>query len=149
MQNANPLLLMFFRKRNKPISSLRLSKIAHHWDRAIRRNLHRFAQDRWPDVWLAGLIPIHLYRLRRQLEPETFVWWVERDIPPYDRHLCEAYRVELSLADPDKPRMIVRSSTSIYPLALIDMDSLNAALVQAGADKPLVIQRQFGPALDP
>jgi hypothetical protein len=149
MQNAKPLLLTFFRKKNEPTSTLRLTKIAHRWDRAVRRELHRFAQVRWPDVWLAGLIPIHLYRLRTQLEPGTFVWWVERDIPPFDRYRCEAYRVELSLAGPDQPRLVVRTSISAYPVVPISVEGLKITLVRAGADTPLVIHRQFGPAQDP
>jgi hypothetical protein len=126
-----------------------LAETASRWDRTIYRELRHFAQYLWPNARLLGLIPIHSYRLRKQSEPEQIVWWVERDIPPFDRYLCEAYRVELSLAGPDQPRLVVRSGMSTYPVVPISIEALKAALVQAGADTPLIIHRQFGPALDP
>jgi len=126
-----------------------LAEIAHRWDGGIRRELRRFAQHLWPDTHLLGLVPLHSFRLRKQLESETMVWWVERDIPPFDRYRCEAYRVELSLARLDQPRLAVRSGISAYPVDPMSEEGLKTALVRAGADIPLVIRRQFGPAQDP
>lgn len=126
-----------------------LAEMAHRWDGGIRRELRRFAQHLWPDTHLLGLVPLHSFRFRKQLESETMVWWVERDIPPYDRYRCEAYRVELSLAGPDQPRLVVRSGIAAYPVFPMTIESLNTALVQAGADTPLLIRREFGTALDP
>jgi hypothetical protein len=126
-----------------------LVKIARHWDSGIRRELRRFAQYLWPDTHLLGLVPLHGYRLRKRLESETLIWWVERDIPPYDRYRCEAYSVELNLAGPAQPQLVVRTGISAYPILPISMEGLKITLVQAGADTPLVIRREFEPALDP
>ena len=149
MQSVDYRTAMLSIKDNESFRTHDLVRIASHWDNAITRELRRFAQYLWPNTRLLGLIPIHSYRLRKQLESETIVWWVERDIPPFDRYRCEAYRVELSLAGPDQPRLVVRSSISAYPVIPIGVESLKTALVRAGADTPLVIRRQFGPALDP
>ena len=136
------------RADQEKVSNNDLSKIARQWDHRIRRELYRFAQRQWPEVRLLGL-PIHRYRLRKQFEPGTFMWWVELDIPPFDRYRCEAYRVELSLAGPDQPRLVVRTGIYTYPVAPMSMRELKTVLVRAGADPPLVIRREFGPALDP
>jgi len=126
-----------------------LVKIARHWDASIRRELRQFARSQWPDVRLFGLVPIHSYRLRKRLEFGMVVWWVEHDIPPVDRYHCESYRVELNLAEPGQPRLIVHSGNSAYPVIPMNVEDLKLALIKAGADTPLVIPRQFGPALDP
>lgn len=134
---------------NGSIQNHHLAKIASHWDKSIRRELHHSAQNRWPDTRWLGLLPIHHYRLRKHLESRTIVWWVERDIPPYDRHLCAAFRVELSLSDSDQPQLIVHSGSAIHPIVPMNNKGLQTALTQALADKPLVIRRQFEPANDP
>ena len=136
-------------KVNEPTRIHYLGKIASQWDKSIRRELGRFAQNRWPDNRLLGLIPIHHYRLRKQLESRTMVWWVERDILPNDRHLCAAYRVELSFADLDQPLMILRSGSSVHPIVPMNMEGLQTVLAQAQNEKPLVIRRRFEPAIDP
>lgn len=126
-----------------------LAKIARRWDGPVRRELRQLAQFLWPDAFWLGLVPIHRYRLRRQFESEIRIWWIERDIPPSDRYQCEAYRVELSLAKPDQPALVVRSGISAYPVVPMNMEGLKTALLRAGADLPLVIPRQFGSALEP
>ena len=126
-----------------------MAMIASRWDKSIRRELHRFAQNLWPDTRLLGLLPIHHYRLRKHLESRTMAWWVERDIPPYDRHLCAAFRVELSLSDSHQPQLIVHSGNSIHPIVPMNLKGLQTALARAQNDKPLVIRRRFEPAIDP
>jgi hypothetical protein len=37
-------------------------------------------------------LSVHRVRLRHQVEGEDWVWWLERDIPPYDRIHCESNR---------------------------------------------------------
>lgn len=137
------------RARPSKAETTHLGKAAHKWDLTVRRMLQRFARQQWPDEHILGLIPVRRYRLRKQFEPGNYMWWVERDIPPFDRYRCEAYRVELSLAGPDQPRLVVRTGISAYSVAPISIEGLNSALVRAGVDTPLVIRRQFGPALDP
>ncbi len=126
-----------------------LAKIAHRWNHGIRHALRQFAQYRWPDARLLGLVPIHSYHLREQIESETLVWWIEHDIPPYDLYRSEAYGVELSLEGADQPRLVVRSGASAYPVDPMSQEGLRIALVRASADRPLVVHRHFGPALDP
>jgi hypothetical protein len=113
-----------------------LEKIARGWDGSIRHELRQFAQYLWPDARVLGLVPIHSYRFRKQLESGTIVWWVERDIPPFDRYRCEAYRVELSIAGQDQVRLLVRSGISAYPVVPASMEGLKIALVRAGATHP-------------
>jgi len=149
MQSVDNRTVMLTRKDTESIRTHLLAKLASRWGSVINRELSGFAQHLWPDTRLLGLIPIHNFRLRKRLELDAIVWWVERDIPPFDRYLCEAYRVELSLAGPDQPQLVVRSGISAYPIIPISIDGLTMTLVKAGADTPLVIRRQFGPALDP
>ena len=147
MQSTDYRTSIFLHKGSAPAHCL--AETASRWDRTINRELRHFAQYLWPNARLLGVIPIHSYRLRKQSEREQIVWWVERDIPPFDRYHCEAYRVELSLAGTHQPQLLVRSGISAYPIVPISIEALKAALVQAGGDTPLVIRRQFGAALDP
>jgi hypothetical protein len=77
------------------------------------------------------------------------MWWVERDIQPFDRYRCDAYRVELSLTEANQARLVVRSGTSEYSLEEMSAEGLAEALKQAGKDSPMLVSRDFGPALDP
>lgn len=125
-----------------------LIKISHQWDSRIRHQLQRFAQDHWHGVHLMGLIPVHSFRTRRQLVGGKIIWWVEHDIPPYDRYRCEAFQVELSLTRADQPRLLVRTGSAAYQVAPLNLEGLRAALQRAGKDKPLITHRQFGLARD-
>ncbi len=149
MQSVDNRTVMLSRKNTESVRTHLLAKLVSRWGSVINRELSVFAQHLWPDTRLLELIPIHNFRLRKRLESDAIVWWVERDIPPFDRYLCEAYRVELSLAGTHQPQLIVRSGISAYPIVPISIEALKAALVQAGGDTPLVIRRQFGAALDP
>lgn len=138
-------------KRTRPskAETTHLGKAAHKWDHTIRRMLRRFARQQWPDEHILGLIPVRRYRLRKQFEPGNYMWWVERDIPPYDRFQCAAYRVEMILNGPDQPHLILRSGEAVYPVTQMSAEGLLDALKKMSTDTPLIIQRQFGPALDP
>ncbi len=149
MQTVDFRSAMLPRTKTELTRTHTLTKLASCLDRVINRELRRFAQYLWPNTRLLGLFPIHSYRLRKRFELETIAWWVERDIPPLDRYRCEAYRVELSLVGSDQPALVVRSGLSAYPVVPISLEGLKTALVRAGADTPLLIRRQFGPALDP
>lgn len=127
----------------------RLANFARHLDRGIRREMHGFGENIWPDTYILGLIPVHGFRLRKRCSSEKITWWIEHDIPPYDRYRCEAYQVELRLIKPDQPRLVVRSGISTYPVITMSVEEFKKTLVRAGADKPMFIHRQFGPALDP
>jgi hypothetical protein len=77
------------------------------------------------------------------------VWWVEHDIPPYDKYLCVAYRVQLTPDDRCEPVLTVQSRDVVYPVDPLTKANLDMALAQAGADSPLVISRKMGEASDP
>jgi hypothetical protein len=140
---------MSTREKKEPLRAHSFSNVASRWDSAIQRELRQFAQYLWSDARLLGLVPIHSYRLRKWLESGIMVWWVERDIPPFDQYQCESYRVELSLSRPDQPQLVVRTGISAYPVVPMSIEGLKVALERAGADTPIIIHRQFGPALDP
>jgi hypothetical protein len=96
-----------------------------------------------------GVIPVRQHRVRHKTGPDSYVWWVEHDIPPYDRYRCAAYRVELSLTDQNQPALRVESGAGVYPVTPLSREALEAALARAGQDPPLVILREMGEALDP
>lgn len=127
----------------------RLARLAHQWDNVVREGLQHLARALWPQDRVLGLIPVHHYRLRHRLEPERYVWWVERDIPPADLYQCAAYRVHLTLDGENEAMLTVESGTTTYPVTPPSQESLNQVLARAGADTPLVIAREMGEATDP
>jgi hypothetical protein len=126
-----------------------LRTLAHTWDRVVRNELQQMAKILWPDKPWMGFMPVNTYRLRKQITGKGAMWWIERDISPFDRFQCAAYRVELTLAGTDQPRWIVRSGIAAYPLPAMSAGDLKSALQQASGDVPMIIRRKFGPALDP
>lgn len=127
----------------------RLTQTAQPWDSPIRARLQRLAQALWPDQYRLGLLPMHRYRLRHQATATGQVWWVEHDIPPYDRYWCAAYRVQMTLHEGNEPILTVQSGTAVYPVTPLTVARLDMILARAGADLPLVIPREMGRALDP
>lgn len=122
-----------------------MSKLVATWDKAIRQALNQFARALWPPRYALGLIPVPSYRLRSQRATSTtHVWWVERDIPPFDRYRCAAYRVQLSLGELGETIITVQSGDTNYTISPLMMESLEAALAQASHDVPLIIPRAMG-----
>lgn len=130
-------------------SSTNLSRLAHRWDHTIRHELHRLGEKCWPTEHFWEVFPLYRYRIRRQFEPGIYIWWVEHDIPPYDRYRCAAYLVELSLSSSDQPQLIVYSGSAGYPVDPLSSKGLRTAIDKISTDPPLVIHRQFGPARYP
>jgi hypothetical protein len=118
------------------------------WDSLIRAELLRLAEILWPDGHLLGVIPVRQHRVRHKAGGGSYLWWVEHDIPPYDRYRCAAYRVELSLIDQDRPALSVESGAGVYQVTSLSREAFEAALARAGQDPPLVILREMGEALD-
>ena len=77
------------------------------------------------------------------------IWWVERDIPPYDRYRCEVYSVELAIGERGQVRLSVMSGEEEYPVEPTDERTLVSALILASKDDPMIVPRQMGAALDP
>ena len=122
-----------------------LSKLVKTWEGSIRQALNHLAQVLWPSKYILGFIPVRTYRLRyQQLSPEVHIWWVERDIPPYDRYNCAAYRVYLILNPQGPPGLMVQSGNTVYPVNRPDLEVLETTVAQAGYDPPLVIPRHMG-----
>ena len=121
------------------------SKFVDTWDKAVRQVLKEFAKALWPSKYVLGLIPVASYRLRaRRIGPTLYWWWVERDIPPFDRYQCAAYRVELSLDELGEPIITVQSGDTSYKVFPLVLEALEATLAQAGHDAPLIIPRAMG-----
>jgi hypothetical protein len=115
------------------------------WDHLIRTALHRTGQYLWPDRRRWGLWSQHDYRLRHRDD----IWWIEHDLPPYDRYQCAAYQVHLIRGQGHDPHLTVHTDTAIYLVSPATWATLTTTLTRACADPPLVILRRMGSALDP
>jgi len=125
-----------------------LTEFGHQWDHTIRNELQRVARVLWPDAHVLGVFPLHQVRLRYRFEEEAWVWWIEHDIPPRDRYHCEAYRVTLTLDASNEPMLTVEGGVGAYQVAPLTAAELEAALVQAAENPPLVIPRAMGEVVD-
>ena len=136
-------------KASKQQGNRTLDEAAQHWARPIRAGLQRLAQTTWPNGHILAVIPARRYRLRQKITPKGYVWWVEHDIPPYDRYWCAAYRVQLGLDGGNRPTLTVQSGTMVHPVWPLNQENLNQALAQAGDDLPLLLPRHMGRVIDP
>lgn len=149
MTQIDPFEPLRLQQANKDEHIRRTEDLVQHWDILIRAELHRLAEILWPDGHLLGIIPVRQHRVRHKAGGGSYLWWVEHDIPPYDRYRCAAYRVELSLTDQNRPALSVESGAGVYPVTSPSREAFEAALARAGQDAPLVILREMGEALDP
>lgn len=129
-------------------SSRLLIKIARPWDTTIRDELRQTAEALWPTEHFLGLLPVRRYRLRRQATSDAVIWWIEHDLPPYDRYQCATYQVHLAF-EGEKLYLTIRSGRAVYPVNPLTAEILNTTLNRAGSDPPLIISRRMGLALDP
>ncbi len=135
-------------QKNKDMKRRTLAGFANRQEHNIHASLGRLAQTLWPDRQLLGLIPVHDYRIRHQVDHQGYVWWVEHDIPPYDRYQCAAYRVILTLNDHQEPIWFVQSGSRSYMISDPVSGSIERVLACAGQDPPMIIPRRMGPAMD-
>ena len=135
-------------REKKNTKKLNLAGFARLQEYNIRSALRQLAQALWPDQHWLGFIPIHDYRIRHQVDHQGYVWWVEHDIPPFDRYRCVTYRVILTLNDQQKPIWFVQSGSKSYEFSDPGSVSFERALALAAQDPPLIIPRRMGPALD-
>jgi hypothetical protein len=146
---VNPFDILTERQAKKQQRAHHLIEQARQWDKPIRAGLAQLARTIWPNDHRFGLIPAHRYRLRQRCAPGSYLWWIEHDIPPYDRFWCTAYQVELNLDEADIPTLTVQSGTTNHPVRPLTKENLIRVLAQAGNDLPLLIPRHMGQADDP
>ena len=137
------------RQAKKQRRAHHLIELARQWDKPIRDGLAQLAQTIWPNGHILGPIRTRPYRLRKRISPENSVWWIEHDIPPYDRYWCAAYQVELNLDAACTPTLTVQSGTATHPVRPLTKENLTKVLVQTSDDLPLLIPRHMGRADDP
>ncbi len=126
----------------------RLGKIARQWGPAIRRSLKKLGRAKWSQSGWPHWLPGRSFRVRREMWPNHYVWWIERDIPPLDLYRCAAYQVVLTLGENGQPDLAVRTGRADYPVPDPGLASLERVLQQAGRDPALVIPRKMGVAYD-
>jgi hypothetical protein len=131
------------RKQNKSLTTL-----ARQLGPVIPPILRRFAEAKWPKVKLWGVIPIRTYRIRKQQAEKSVIWWVERDIPPYDLYRCAAYLVELTMDQPQHPILKIHTRTHTLTVPDPGRSTLGTILTQAGRDPALIIPRRMGRVSD-
>lgn len=126
----------------------KLMELVHQWGRPIQRTLKRLAKAQWLGRRLLGFIPTRDYRIRQQKETRDYAWWVEHDIPPYDRYRCAAYLVKLSLNEKGRPLISVQSGAKTYFGQELKEETIQKLVAMAGKDPPLIIPRRMGSAMD-
>jgi hypothetical protein len=147
-QVANPFVSLPQQRLTQPERERRLIQAARQFDRMIRRELHRLGVALWGVDHVLGIIPIHRYRVRFEPGAPICMWRMEHDLPPYDRHRCAAYQVQLRLDDRDAPVITVRSQAASHHIAPPIAGALQAALVEAAQEAPLIVLRDMGEASD-
>jgi len=145
---ADPFDLLQQQRLTQPARERRLAHTARQFDRMIRRELQRLGVALWGVDHVLGVIPIRRHRVRFEPGVQICTWRVEHDIPPYDRYCCAAYQVQLRLDDRDAPVITVRSQAATHRVAPPTTETLQAALVEAAQEAPLIILRDMGEASD-
>lgn len=123
--------------------------LSQQWDRHIRHVLGDIAQQRWPDRYLFGLIPIHRYRLRRETHPGMSVWWIEHDLPPYDLFRCEAYRLTLDLNRDCQMSMQLEYRSGSFAIEPLTPRKFLEKMQKLEELPPMIISRKMGIVTDP
>lgn len=125
-----------------------LRRAARVWNPTVRRLLAKLARARWPEQPHVGRLPLFVTRIRQSSKAGRVTWWVEHDIPPYDRFRCAAYFVDLEIGEGDACTLAVRSGQATVRLAHATAPQLEQALVDALHQPPAIIPRQMGEAWD-
>ncbi len=136
-------------RRSQDSLQKQFMRTVHALDPYIRRELRAFAGAVWFSDTTLGFLLWGRYRLRTQTQPGKALWWIEKDIPPFDRYRCAAYRIELSQTADGAALLCVQSGSQTYLMRPNDLAALHNSLLQAGHDPALVIPRRMGAALDP
>jgi len=139
-----PKFQVFNQSRAYEKQHAKVNHVAHQWNLRISRALKRLGYEIWPTLFWLGVIPIPQFRLRHESQSFSWIWWIEHDIPPYDRYRCAAYRVELSLDEKGFPVLCIKSGVLDRILAGSDLAVFEKTLALASQEPPLIIHRNFG-----
>ena len=141
-------LRMVSRQREAEQLAMQFCEFIGTWDSPVRQALNELAQVRWPSQYFLKLIPVSTYRLRdHQVAAQLHLWWVEHDIPPYDKYQCASYQVYLTVNNEEnEPMLFVQSGSKVYPVTPLTEKNLKVIVAQAGQDQPIVITRNMGKA---
>jgi len=130
------------------LKQLHFLQLAHSLQKPIQSELRAFARA----IWFAERGPMIFldwrYRLRKEIHPDKAIWWIEADIPPFDRYRCAAYRVELDQTAAGENRLSFQTGSQRYEINLNDISTIHAAFIKASFDPALVISRRMGTAFD-
>lgn len=132
------------RQQAKQKWALRFAELINEWDPLVCQVLNQLAQILWPPKFVLKLIPVSVYRLRDRQVGTVHLWWIERDIPPFDRYQCAAYLVYLSLSMTYRPVLSVQSGQRVYPITPATEEQLITTVMKAGQEPPLIISRNMG-----
>ena len=116
--------------------------LRRQWDKLMRHELNHLASVLWPAAVWHKRIGFPDIRVRSKIDGNEIIWWVERDIPPYDRYRCAAYEIRMRVNAHGDPDIWVRNGEHTYPV--LESAQLPILLEQAGNEAPLVIPRQMG-----
>jgi hypothetical protein len=120
-----------------------LTTSAQRWGRLIEASLQHLAQTAWPDGHqLTGNSSTQPYRLGQRSTLNSYMWWVEHDIPPYSEDWCVAYRVQLSLNENGRPVVFVRTGAMVYPVVPLSIAIFEMVMALAAGDPPLITHRE-------
>lgn len=119
----------------------------HSCERAIRKVLIRLAKIKWGSRRVLGLFTTGTYRVRSEHSDGRYVWWIEHDLPPSDLYRCAAYIVE-AISFGNRVAWTLRTGAGDYEIPEPTDDSIEAILVKAAKDQPLIIPRRMGAVKD-
>ena len=135
-------------QRSRQLEQKQFLQFAHSLQKPIQRELRAFARA----VWFAERGPCFLldrgYRLRKEIHPGQVTWWIEQDIPPYDRYRCVAYQVELRSTAVGKGELSFQTGLRRYNIDPNNLSALHDTLLRASHDPALIISRRMGAAFD-
>lgn len=121
-----------------------LTAAAQRWGRQIEASLQHLAQTVWADEHqLTKNSSTQQYRLGQRSTPNSYLWWVEHDIPPYSEDWCVAYRVQMNLSDNGQPVIFVRTGATVYPVAPLSRAIFEMVMALAAGDPPLITHHEI------
>ena len=135
-------------QRNRRLEQKQFLQLAHSLEKPIQQELRAFARAIWFAERGPGFLLDREYRLRKEIHPGQVSWWIEQDIPPFDRYRCAAYRVELRPTAACEGKLSFQTGLRRYDIDLNNLSALHDTLLRASHDPSLIISRRMGAAFD-